>query len=98
MSQERLHFETLQLQAGQVVDPTTNSRAFPVYQTSSYVFNDSKHDAKSLIIHPASTTHQQFWEKEQLTTGVVPGLLRLSVGIETIADIKSDLSHALESN
>ena len=54
-------------------------------------------DAKSLIIHPASTTHQQLSEKEQLSSGVVPGVLRLSVGIENIADIKSDLDQALNS-
>jgi len=41
----KLHFETLQLHAGQQVDPTTNSRAVPIYQTSSYVFNDAKHAA-----------------------------------------------------
>ncbi len=52
-------------------------------------------DAKTLIIHPASTTHQQLSEKEQLSTGVVPGVLRLSVGIEHIGDIKSDLDQAL---
>ena len=38
-------FETLQLHAGQVPDPTTNSRAVPIYQTSSYVFNDAEHGA-----------------------------------------------------
>ncbi|MBK8882386.1 MAG: aminotransferase class I/II-fold pyridoxal phosphate-dependent enzyme [Bacteroidales bacterium] len=53
-------------------------------------------DAKTLIIHPASTTHQQLSEKEQLSTGVVPGVLRLSVGIENILDIKADLEQALE--
>jgi O-acetylhomoserine/O-acetylserine sulfhydrylase len=52
-------------------------------------------DAKTLIIHPASTTHQQLSEKEQLSTGVVPGVLRLSVGIENILDIKADLEQAL---
>jgi O-acetylhomoserine/O-acetylserine sulfhydrylase-like pyridoxal-dependent enzyme len=45
MAQENLHFDTLQLHEGQVVDPTTNSRAVPIYQTSSYVFNDSEHAA-----------------------------------------------------
>ena len=40
-----LHFETLQLHAGQVVDPTTNSRAVPIYQTTSYAFNSSEHGA-----------------------------------------------------
>jgi O-acetylhomoserine (thiol)-lyase len=48
-------------------------------------------DAKSLAIHPASTTHSQLTEEEQLTTGVIPELVRLSVGIETIDDILADL-------
>lgn len=52
-------------------------------------------DAKSLIIHPATTTHQQLSAEEQKSSGVVPGLLRLSVGIENIKDIKSDLEQAL---
>jgi len=51
-------------------------------------------DAKTLIIHPASTTHQQLSEKEQLSSGVVPGVLRLSVGIENILDIKNDIEQA----
>ena len=42
---KNLHFETLQLHAGQVPDPTTNSRAVPIYQTTSYTFNDSEHGA-----------------------------------------------------
>jgi O-acetylhomoserine/O-acetylserine sulfhydrylase len=54
-------------------------------------------DAKTLIIHPASTTHQQLSEEEQLSSGVVPGALRLSVGIENIIDIKNDLEQALNS-
>jgi O-acetylhomoserine (thiol)-lyase len=54
-------------------------------------------DAKTLIIHPASTTHQQLSEKEQLSSGVIPGALRLSVGIENLADIKNDLEQALNS-
>lgn len=45
MSQENLHFETLQLHAGQEIDPSTGARALPIYQTTSYVFNDSKHAA-----------------------------------------------------
>jgi len=53
-------------------------------------------DAKSLIIHPASTTHQQLSAQEQLNAGVVPGLLRLSVGIENIEDIKADLQQSLQ--
>src|SRR5215203_398031 len=41
-----LHFETLQLHAGQEIDPTTRSRAVPIYQTTSYTFNDSEHGAR----------------------------------------------------
>ena len=48
-------------------------------------------DVRSLIIHPASTTHSQLTEQEQVATGVVPGLVRLSVGLETIDDIIEDL-------
>ena len=51
-------------------------------------------DAKTLIIHPASTTHQQLSEQEQEAAGVVPGLLRISAGIEYIDDIKADLEQA----
>ena len=51
-------------------------------------------DAKSLIIHPATTTHQQLSAEEQKRSGVIPGLLRLSVGIEYIDDIKADLEQA----
>lgn len=52
-------------------------------------------DAKSLIIHPASTTHQQLSEEEQLSAGIYPDQLRLSVGIEHIDDLKEDLDQAL---
>lgn len=53
-------------------------------------------DAKTLIIHPASTTHQQLSEKDQISSGVIPGVLRISVGIENIEDIKADLQQALD--
>ncbi len=52
-------------------------------------------DAKSLIIHPASTTHQQLSEAERETTGVTNDLVRLSVGLENIDDLIEDLSQAL---
>lgn len=52
-------------------------------------------DAKSLAIHPATTTHQQLGEKEQLATGVTPDFIRLSIGIEHIEDILSDIEQAL---
>ncbi|KKM11347.1 O-acetylhomoserine aminocarboxypropyltransferase [Clostridiales bacterium PH28_bin88] len=52
-------------------------------------------DAKSLVIHPASTTHQQLTPEEQLATGVTPDFIRLSVGLENIDDILEDLDQAL---
>lgn len=52
-------------------------------------------DAKSLIIHPASTTHSQLTEEEQAATGVTPEFIRLSVGLEDINDIIADLDQAL---
>ena len=52
-------------------------------------------DAKSLIIHPASTTHQQLTEEEQRATGVTPDFVRLSIGIEHIDDIIADLEQGL---
>ena len=52
-------------------------------------------DAKSLVIHPASTTHQQLSPEEQLASGVTPDLIRLSVGIENVDDIIYDLNQAL---
>jgi len=52
-------------------------------------------DAKSLVIHPASTTHQQLSVDEQAATGVTPELVRLSVGIEDIRDIIADLDQAI---
>lgn len=51
-------------------------------------------DAKTLVIHPASTTHQQLTEEEQRSTGVTPEMVRVSVGIEHIDDIKEDFSEA----
>ena len=54
-------------------------------------------DVRSLIIHPASTTHSQLTPEQQLTAGVTPGLVRLSVGLENIDDIITDLSAGLEA-
>jgi O-acetylhomoserine (thiol)-lyase len=50
---------------------------------------------RSLVIHPASTTHSQLTPEQQLTSGVTPGLVRLSVGLENIEDLKADLAQAL---
>lgn len=54
-------------------------------------------DAKSLIIHPASTTHQQLTEEEQRTAGVSPELIRVSIGIENVDDLIEDLGKSLEN-
>ena len=53
-------------------------------------------DTKSLIIHPASTTHQQLSEAQQISTGVSKGLIRLSVGLEDVEDLKADLKAVFE--
>jgi len=52
-------------------------------------------DVRSLVIHPASTTHSQLTPEQQLTTGVTPGLVRLSVGLENVDDLKADLEAGL---
>lgn len=72
---------------------TTNANKFvDALKLVSHLANVG--DAKSLIIHPASTTHEQLSAEEQLDAGVKPGLLRLSVGIEHINDIIADLEQA----
>ncbi|MBG9793069.1 O-acetylhomoserine aminocarboxypropyltransferase [Paenibacillus dendritiformis] len=55
-------------------------------------------DSKSLIIHPASTTHLQLSEEEQRAAGVTPGLIRLSIGTESIDDILNDLDQAIRAS
>lgn len=55
-------------------------------------------DAKSLVIHPASTTHGQMNEEELAAAGVAPELIRLSIGLEDVSDLMSDLSTALAAS
>ena len=55
-------------------------------------------DAKSLVIHPGSTTHQQLSDEEQIASGVTPDMVRLSIGLEDIEDIIWDLAQALEKS
>lgn len=55
-------------------------------------------DAKSLAIHPASTTHSQLTEEQQRKGGLTPELVRLSVGIEHIDDIVADIEHGLKAS
>ncbi|MBP9481452.1 MAG: O-acetylhomoserine aminocarboxypropyltransferase/cysteine synthase [Parabacteroides sp.] len=54
-------------------------------------------DAKTLIIHPAATTHEQLTEEAKIASGAIPGLLRISVGIEHIEDIKADIKRAIST-
>ena len=54
-------------------------------------------DAKTLIIHPASTTHQQLSENEQKAAGVTPEMIRVSVGLEHIDDIIADFEQAFRA-
>jgi O-acetylhomoserine (thiol)-lyase len=55
-------------------------------------------DSKSLIIHPASTTHSQLQGEKLESTGVTPGMIRLSVGTESIDDILFDLDQAIQES
>lgn len=76
-----------------ITNPQLSSKLVDNLKLASNLANVG--DAKTLIIHPASTTHSQLTEAEQLTTGVTPDLIRASVGIEDIRDILADFEHAL---
>lgn len=72
---------------------TAGARFIDAVQLASHLANIG--DAKTLVIHPASTTHQQLSPADQLASGVSPDFIRVSVGIEDIADIKADFDQAL---
>ncbi|HAH88181.1 MAG TPA: O-acetylhomoserine aminocarboxypropyltransferase, partial [Armatimonadetes bacterium] len=55
-------------------------------------------DAKSLVIHPASTTHQQLSPEELVAGGITPDFIRMSVGLENVEDIIEDIDQALEKS
>jgi O-acetylhomoserine (thiol)-lyase len=55
-------------------------------------------DAKTLVIHPASTTHRQMSESQQIASGVPPDLIRVSVGLETLDDILWDIDQAIRTS
>ena len=61
-----------------------------------HLANSAVGDAKSLVIHPACTTHSQLGTDEQIATGVSPDYVRLSVGRETVGDLIADLEQALD--
>jgi O-acetylhomoserine (thiol)-lyase len=73
-------------------DKTTTTKFVDSLKLISHVANVG--DSKTLIIHPASTTHQQLSDSEQVAAGIQPNLLRLSIGIEHIDDIKADIEQA----
>jgi O-acetylhomoserine (thiol)-lyase len=89
-------FETLQIHAGQAPAPGTNAQAgrdfIDSVELASHLANVG--DAKTLVIHPATTTHQQLTETEQRASGVTPELIRVSVGLEHIDDIREDFEQA----
>jgi O-acetylhomoserine/O-acetylserine sulfhydrylase len=74
-------------------DPSNADKLIDNVRLLSHLANVG--DAKSLIIHPAATTHEQLSVEEQKASGVEPGLLRISVGIEHIDDIKADIEQSL---
>jgi len=75
-------------------DPAVGSKVVDSLRLASNLANVG--DAKTLVIHPASTTHQQLTEEEQRASGVSPDLIRVSVGIEHIDDIIADFEEALK--
>ncbi|MFA5263134.1 MAG: PLP-dependent transferase [Opitutaceae bacterium] len=99
MSTSNYRLDTLGLHAGHVPDPTTGGREagrkfIESVKLLSHVANIG--DAKSLVIHPATTTHQQLTQAEQEATGVTGDYIRLSVGIEDAHDIIADIDQALQ--
>ncbi|KAH9974908.1 O-acetylhomoserine ami [Lactifluus volemus] len=75
-------------------DPTLCNKVIDSLRLASNLANVG--DAKTLVIHPATTTHQQLTAEEQVATGVTPDLIRVSVGIEHIKDIIADFEEALK--
>jgi O-acetylhomoserine (thiol)-lyase len=82
------------LQLGLKGDKATAAKFIDSLQLASHLANVG--DAKTLVIHPASTTHEQLSEVEQIASGVLPAQVRVSVGIEHIDDIKADFQQAFD--
>lgn len=76
-------------------DPALGSKAVDGLKLASNLANVG--DAKTLVIHPASTTHEQQTPEEQIATGVKPDAIRVSVGIEFIDDIINDFDQSFKS-
>ena len=93
--ERQLRFETLQVHAGQIKWVSyPGLPSHPHHELASHLANVG--DAKTLVIHPASTPHHQLSVDEQISSGVTPDLVRVSVGIEHIEDIKADFHQAFE--
>ena len=82
-----------------MLDPGKTSKAGKKFIESLQLFSHLANvgDARSLAIHPATTTHSQLSAEQQITAGVSPDFVRLSVGLEDISDIEWDLDQALTS-
>jgi O-acetylhomoserine (thiol)-lyase len=85
---------TFGIRSGRVSGARAGEQFIEAVQFLSHLANVG--DAKTLVIHPASTTHRQLSEDEQRAAGVTPEMIRLSVGLETVDDILWDLDQALE--
>jgi len=84
---------TFGIKAGKDGGARAGERFIEAVQFLSHLANVG--DAKTLVIHPASTTHRQLDENEQRAAGVLPEMVRLSVGLETLDDILWDIDQAL---
>jgi O-acetylhomoserine (thiol)-lyase len=87
---------TFGIRSGGVSGARAGERFIESVQFLSHLANIG--DAKTLVIHPASTTHRQLSEDEQRAAGVTPEMIRLSIGLETVDDILWDLDQALEQS
>jgi O-acetylhomoserine (thiol)-lyase len=101
MSERQLGFETLQLHAGQEVDPTTNSRAVPIYQTTSYVFNDADHAANLFALKELGNIYTRImnpttdvFEKRMAALEGGVGALAVASGSAAITYAIQNLAHA----
>jgi O-acetylhomoserine (thiol)-lyase len=87
---------TFGVRGGKIGGAAAGVRFIEAVQFLSHLANIG--DAKTLVIHPASTTHRQLSEDEQRAAGVTPEMIRLSIGLETLDDILWDLDQALEKS
>ena len=94
MSTENLKFETLQLHAGQEADPTTGSRAVPIYQTTSYVFKDSEHGANLFALKEFGNIYTSIMNPttdvfEKRVAALEGGVAALAVALYVFACLKN---------